>query len=169
MFLTAETDHALDLDTAHARHAALADAGIARLLQIAGPPPWPLPVIVALRHWQCRDLAPDLPDAVAADQPVLAVLAQSRWVAQCPDCAGAQLAARTDRRLLCSGCGNVIAGRRWRPVVWPDDTDAIEQVLAVRPLAHNRNWHPGETVADLVAENAAHGLPSGLLPPSGVG
>lgn len=47
------------------------------------------------------------------------------------------------------------------PVIWPADPQAIEAILAMRPLAINQNWSPGETLEDLLAENAAHGC----LPP----
>jgi hypothetical protein len=35
-------------------------------------------------------------------------------------------------------------------------------VLMMRPVAATRNWKPGETIDDLLMENAAHGC----LPPS---
>jgi hypothetical protein len=41
-------------------------------------------------------------------------------------------------------------------VDWPDDPAGIEQALNARPLSHTRAWLPGETVADLQAENAEH-------------
>lgn len=77
---------------------------------------------------------------------------QGRWVAECPDCHSAQLACRTDRRFLCVECGNVAVGGRWRSVVWPDDVPGIEAALEERDGV-NQNWLPGETVADLLAEN----------------
>jgi hypothetical protein len=83
-----------------------------------------------------------------------------------------------DRLLIDSLCGNgvpvlkreggradehfaacVNCGRIYRKVVVPEDLDQGDAVLAKRPV-RNRNWDPrrGETVADLVAENARHGL-----------
>jgi hypothetical protein len=51
-------------------------------------------------------------------------------------------------------------------IVWPPDPIAIEAVLLMRPDPASRNWEPGETVADLVMENAAHGIvPPGTPPP----
>lgn len=45
-------------------------------------------------------------------------------------------------------------------LVWPDGAfvDGVERLLAMRPHAHNRNWHPGETLHDLMRENAEHGI-----------
>ncbi len=80
-----------------------------------------------------------------------------RWVVDCPDCNGAQLACRTDRRFMCDECGNITIGGLWRPVDWPADIAAIEAVLQVRPLA-NQNWAPGETVQDLAADNNLRGI-----------
>lgn len=77
-----------------------------------------------------------------------------RWIVECPDCRGAQLASPTDRRFMCSDCGNVDAGGAWRPVIWPSDKQAatIEELLALRPV-ENQNWRPGETARQLHAEN----------------
>lgn len=50
------------------------------------------------------------------------------------------------------------------PADWPDNIADIERVLAQRPFSETRNWLPGETVDDLLMENAVHGLirPDGL-------
>lgn len=75
-----------------------------------------------------------------------------RWIVECPQdrCGGAQLASQIDLRFVCVECG---AGPY--KVVWPKTRAAIEEALEPRPEA-NRNWHPGETVKDLHAENAGH-------------
>jgi hypothetical protein len=36
--------------------------------------------------------------------------------------------------------------------------DGIVRLLMMRPAAINRNWFPGETLIELVKENADHGL-----------
>lgn len=79
-----------------------------------------------------------------------------RWIVDCPDCAGAQLACKTDHRFMCNECGNVVIGGLWRHVDWPEDSVGlqIEAALKVRPVA-NQNWVPTETVDDLLAENLA--------------
>lgn len=94
--------------------------------------------------------------SVAPHSSVAVSVNHGRWVVDCPDCAGAQLACRTDHRFMCNECGNVVIGGLWRTVDWPADSLQIEKALLVRPLA-NQNWVPGETVDDLLAENTAVG------------
>jgi hypothetical protein len=65
-----------------------------------------------------------------------------------------------DPVIWCPLCSNRATGRKWRPVALPAEREAIEAVLSVRP-EENRNWVPGETVDDLLVENAAHGLEAG--------
>lgn len=88
---------------------------------------------------------------------VAAYVNEGRWVVECPDCLGAQLAAREDRRFLCHCCGNVAIGGHWRPVAWPEDVPGIEAALELRPEV-NAHWLPGESVAHLKRENAEHGI-----------
>ena len=90
--------------------------------------------------------------------PIPAVVNAGRWVVQCPDCTGAQMCAVSDPRFLCVNCLNAGNGGQWRPVAVPANRTAIEALLLVRPLAVNRNWLPGETVAHLQAENTAAGV-----------
>lgn len=82
-----------------------------------------------------------------------------RWIVQCDNCHGAQLASRTDRRFFCTDCLNSAQKGRWRYVNWPSkaDTAAIEEALAPRPIA-NRNWEPGETIDRLLTENVVYGV-----------
>lgn len=47
-------------------------------------------------------------------------------------------------------------GQAWRPK-FPAERQQIERVLRKRRM-ENMNWKPGETLADLSAENKAHGL-----------
>jgi hypothetical protein len=79
-----------------------------------------------------------------------------RWIAECPDCCGAQLASRTDLRFMCNNCANAAVGCLWRAVVWPKSAAQIEALLDARPLAHSRNWAPGDTLRKLKADNVAH-------------
>jgi len=55
----------------------------------------------------------------------------------------------------CLSCG----GPR-QEVVFPAEMAIIEAVLSRRRRPENRNWQPGETVADLVRENEEH--PEGM-------
>ena len=59
------------------------------------------------------------------------------WIADCPDCAGAQLACPDDHRFMCNNCANVLAGGMWRPVAWPKNRAAIDEALmaAAQPAA----------------------------------
>lgn len=80
-----------------------------------------------------------------------------RWVVECPDCRGAQLACRTDLRFMCCECANAAVGGLWRPVTWPVDVAAIEAELEKRPDPETQNWLPGEALQQLVAEREAGG------------
>lgn len=88
------------------------------------------------------------------DEAVKAYVNHGRWVVECPDCHGAQLACKTDRRFMCHCCGNQYVGGRWRAVVWPSERQvaAIEKLLVARPDEVNRNW-VGESFAKLKQEN----------------
>ncbi len=86
----------------------------------------------------------------------------SRWIAHCPApyCRGAADLDYGQQRMVCvePWCGAESA------VVWPPNVADVEYVLAMRPDPITRNWETGETVADLMAENIAHGVaPPALL------
>lgn len=68
-------------------------------------------------------------------------------------------------------CSNIHCGTVTNSINFPPDADEIEDILNLRPVALNRNWYPaghmtavqhgiedGQTVAELIAENAAHGI-----------
>lgn len=86
-----------------------------------------------------------------------------RWIARCPrpHCTNALALAPMQDMYECygpGGCGYV--GR----VSWPADPQAIEALLAMRPVARTQNWQPGETLEELISENATHGcLPAEWL------
>ncbi len=91
----------------------------------------------------------------------------SKWIADCgrPYCNGAERLEPRQAQIHCANC-------HWEaPVQWPPDADAIWQVLQERPVPHTRNWFPsghelalrsgcphGQSVADLIAENAEYGV-----------
>jgi hypothetical protein len=81
-----------------------------------------------------------------------------RWIAECPDCHGAQLASKADPRFMCNICANAGIGSLWRPLVWPKQHAQIGSLLDDRPLAHTRNWTPGTTLRELKAGNLEHGV-----------
>lgn len=93
------------------------------------------------------------PDAVTGGDAVHVTGNHGRWVVECPDCHGAQLAHHADPRFLCTDCGNAGNGGKYRPVVWPKNHREISAVLDLRSGVATRHWLPGESVAELKAEN----------------
>lgn len=87
--------------------------------------------------------------------PVYAFVSAGRWVVECPDCTYAIRFCEAMPHFICP------IHEQWRRVELPDERDAIEAELVVRPVhpilgLWKSNWKPGETVDDLKAENAAH-------------
>ncbi len=76
-----------------------------------------------------------------------------RWIAACitPYCTEAHLVTPGDR-FICDNCGTDHG-----PIRFPDDMPLINAVLGARKVPQTRNWLLTETVADLIAENKAHG------------
>ncbi|MCH7908678.1 MAG: hypothetical protein IIB38_03570 [Candidatus Hydrogenedentes bacterium] len=72
------------------------------------------------------------------------------------DCRGVLVVSHADPRFYCIRCHNAVAGGRWRRVVFPVGRAMGEDVLGTRHPA-NRNWEPGESVADLITQNDAAG------------
>jgi ribosomal protein L37AE/L43A len=110
---------------------------------------------MAALHWQApTPLLEALNARLGPKSVAVEVYAnQGRWIVECPDCRGAQLASVADPRFMCNCCGNVQIGGVYRPVVWPKAREQVEGLLADRPR-ENQNWRPGETVKQLRAENA---------------
>lgn len=106
-------------------------------------------------HHQLRSTSAPLSAATDPEAGVPAYANWGRWVVDCPDCSNAQLACRTDRRFMCNECGNLSIGRLWRPVIWPSNVQAIENLLEGRPKEF-QNWNPGEQVATLAIDNLTH-------------
>jgi hypothetical protein len=90
--------------------------------------------------------------------PIKARVNHNRWIAECPDCAGAEFVWLDEPLFMCQSCFNGVVGGLWRRVQLPPSVGEVEAALRLRPLPATRNWEPGETPADLHAENAAHGL-----------
>jgi hypothetical protein len=103
--------------------------------------------------------------------PVVAVVYMNwgKWVADCPRpfCLNAEQFGRCDDGTIgglggelfhCrddtrhGGCGLTC------PAQWPANVEDLEAVILARPVPGTRNWRPGETLDDLIHENAAHGL-----------
>jgi hypothetical protein len=60
------------------------------------------------------------------DGEIVAYVNHGRWVAECPDCAGAQLVSELERRFWCLNCGNAAVNFAWRHVRMPQKRTAIE-------------------------------------------
>lgn len=93
--------------------------------------------------------------AVAAEDVAMARMNWSRWIADCSSrhCTSALALAPGTPIMRCFDCGWVT-----ERIVWPDHTDAIETLLAMRPDEKTRNWEPGETLEQLANENVQHGI-----------
>lgn len=95
---------------------------------------------------------------VAAVPPVPARVYRNQWIVDCPDCGGTQFVWLTQPLLLCMSCWNARVAGKWRPVALPPHREAIERILAARPLPQQRNWTE-ETLSELMIENLLHGDP----------
>ena len=83
--------------------------------------------------------------------PVAASINHGRWIVVCPTgCNNAEFVGDSFP-FVCTECG-------YGPtqVVFPPDRKAIETALLARPVQHNRNWVPDESLDDLLTENASH-------------
>ena len=92
------------------------------------------------------------------DNPVLAEVRWNTWIACCPDCRGAEFVWLDNLLFMCNSCWNGAIGGMWRRVILPPNVAEIEAALMRRPAPENRNWLPHETVEELLAQNAEHGL-----------
>lgn len=98
------------------------------------------------------------------DEPAHPYVERGLWAAACPQqwCIGVdwygpgeftgRIGGLGDTHFRCPQCGQVAE------VAWPALADDIWHVLAQRPFKATRNWSPGETLEDLVVENALHGV-----------
>jgi hypothetical protein len=102
------------------------------------------------------DATPPMP-GLALEPPAYAEVNHGRWIAKCPfGCGGAEMVDFDRPSFFCCGCRNTPTFNRPVIVVVPENREAIEAVLLKRPEHPNRNWRPGETLDDLIAENEAH-------------
>lgn len=122
------------------------------------------------------ELAPPLDHVVLTARPLVARVNHGTWIASCecgargvptPGCVvftGTLLG-------WCLRCRNGATGRGWRPILVPVEAirHQIEAVLLCRPNVDDRNWEPGETIDDLLAQNREHGDPVPDLRPQATG
>lgn len=118
--------------------------------------PWQ--VVAGSRAAQLAGFCPP-PLTTTAGAAARARVNHNRLIADCPDCGGCEFVWRDGPAvMLCLSCLNGGIGHAWRPVELPDEYAAIEAALLARPLPANRNFDPGESVADLLAQNAENGV-----------
>ena len=121
-------------------------------------------------------IRPGMPPIFRNHGPVLQArhsvyVIRGRWVLVCCFCPGIQHLGhpapsafdqygRPVERWACELCSNSAAGQRIADVIWPEPRYArdIYQVLNARPDPETRNWVPGETIGDLLAENVTNGV-----------
>lgn len=119
---------------------------------LLGQPLAALPALMIVNPFEGRPMLVDEQPTRKLRKRATAYVNHGRWVARCPTegCGSSLVVSPADPRLLCPTCW-----KGYYPVDFPDDVDAIEAALGERPGELNRNWEPGETVQDLIAENAA--------------
>jgi hypothetical protein len=96
------------------------------------------------------------------------------WVAGCPrdGCLNSEhlghapisghVGGLTEIGFRCSSCGLLCEAE------WPDNAEDIWYLLSKRPVKETRNWHPHETLEELLIENTQHGIMTpGLLSTEG--
>lgn len=71
------------------------------------------------------------------------------WQTVCPFCPSAQHASRDDPWFYCARCHNEAVGLHAIPVVWPDEHEAIGDLLLDVAHLDMRNWEPGETAREI--------------------
>jgi hypothetical protein len=109
---------------------------------------------------------PPLADRAVGALPIDVEVNHGQWIWRCPcglggigDPPSGGGVAFVDQPFgWCPRCENVATDGRWRSLRFPPEREAIERALAVRPDPDTRNWSPGETIEQLLAENAEHGI-----------
>jgi hypothetical protein len=76
------------------------------------------------------------------------------WKVRCIRCSSADTFPPGTPVFRCAECGATAE------IEWPSDemVHGVERLLLMRPSPANQNWQPGETLLDLMVENAEHGI-----------
>lgn len=82
------------------------------------------------------------PDGILLGSELIARVDAGRWVAQCPDCASAQVVSPDDPRMWCVDC----QPDGWSRVRFPEDPAAVEAEVAAQP-ARDRFWWADDDTA----------------------
>lgn len=93
-------------------------------------------------------------DLVRVGYVVEAHASWSKWAARCGLCPNGTSLQRLQPTWDCWICGTTTE------IIWPHIKmiEAVERLLMMRPDPTKRNWFPGETLHDLMLENAEHGI-----------
>ena len=94
-----------------------------------------------------------LPFAVPPEMSPRVYIGAGKWLIRCI-CGNAPSVHPEWRMACCLECG-----AQYTDLAVPEDWQAIEAVLLKRPRRIQMNMRPDETLADLIAENLAHGDP----------
>lgn len=103
---------------------------------------------------------PKLAGNVVPSPPIMARVNHNRWIADCPDCNGAEFVFLDELHFWCANCQNASVGHKWRRVKLPENRADIEAILLARPLPDNRNWSVDDDLNAMRQENLDHGLPA---------
>lgn len=86
--------------------------------------------------------------------PLVVYINDGRWVGNCS--CGSGVSVSPEWRLgCCASCGAI-----YEQLTLPGDSDDIVEALEKRPVP-NQNWNPGESVDQLLIENAEHSIDLG--------
>ncbi|MFE5967134.1 hypothetical protein [Streptomyces sp. NPDC056463] len=111
------------------------------------PPPhlpadyWALtpPALLAVRWYEEKQQRRiQVGGALLLDLRIYPRINHGRWVADC-SCMSAQIVTPTDPRMWCVECGT-----GWWQLTFPEDPAAVEQELALLPVAERNWWHPDD-------------------------
>lgn len=113
---------------------------------------------IARMNGRALQLPGDYANVASEAEPAIARISHGMWVCDCPtpDCGGIEFCWPDADLMWCVSCGNEDIGGKWRPVKLPYNRSKIEAALLERRFIQNRHWAPGESVAALKRETAAH-------------
>lgn len=123
-------------------------------------------------------------------QAVKARIDFGRWIADCPDCGGAEYVDPEEKIFFCLSCGNEVLDGEARQVIFPENREEIEALVLERPVkfgggstavsrallakpiayGYSRSWNPNETAEELKGQNIeilkllAISSPTGMIP-----
>ena len=106
------------------------------------------------RYWIKRDFNPS---DIYLGVKLEARVNHGRWVVDCPFCKGAETIWPGEPFFLCAHCANNRTKLAIR-IELPKERVEIEKILDERLEPENKNWTPGETLAQLKKDIKAKGV-----------